>query len=78
MHINRATQEKQTSSVGKLYTIQFIQKIKHNTIYTEDYTQHNLYRRLYTIQFIQKIIHNTIYTENYTQYNLYRSNIEKK
>jgi hypothetical protein len=35
LHINRATQEKQTSSVGKLYTIQFIRKIIHNTIYTE-------------------------------------------
>ena len=57
---------------------QFSWKIIHNTIYTEDYTQYNLYRRLYTIQFIQKIIHNTIYTENYTQYNLYRSKIEKK
>ena len=51
---------------------QFSWKIIHNTIYTEDYTQYNLYRRLYTIQFIQKIIHNTIYTEDYTQYNLYR------
>jgi hypothetical protein len=48
LHINRATQEKQTSSVGKLYTIQFIQKQNWKNRIYERFMSFFLYTRVET------------------------------
>jgi hypothetical protein len=51
LHINRATEEKQTSSVGKLYTIQFIQKQNWKRIY-ERFMPFFLYTRVETWKYL--------------------------